>query len=228
MHALNLKIVERQSNAFQQIMYIPLLLNILSSSSNSPLPLRDTSMSCLKSHFELFKSHIKTGILLAAVRDHDPAGSCRHLSDSFSARPRELSSFVNYNGVKRRNGTVITSGITVIPRRRDMNSLLHSVNTRRHSCERDTGGAWRSSGGTNKQLVKNLRMNKIIKSDDVFNAMSKVDRGHYVTPNPYSDSPQSIGFGATISAPHMHAFALEYLRDNLQPSCRVLDVGGLQ
>ena len=33
--------------------------------------------------------------------------------------------------------------------------------------------------------------------------MKQVDRGNYCSQNPYSDRPQSIGFGVTISAPHM-------------------------
>ena len=40
--------------------------------------------------------------------------------------------------------------------------------------------------------------------------MLKVDRRDFVD-DPlyaYADSPQSIKYGATISAPHMHAFAL--------------------
>ncbi len=39
------------------------------------------------------------------------------------------------------------------------------------------------------------------------------------------NSPQSIRYNATISAPHMHAYALEYLKDHLKPGNRVLDVG---
>jgi len=38
-------------------------------------------------------------------------------------------------------------------------------------------------------------------------------------------SPQSIDYRATISAPHMHAYALEYLKDHLKKGGRVLDVG---
>lgn len=33
------------------------------------------------------------------------------------------------------------------------------------------------------------------------------------------------GIGATISAPHMHAYALELLEHKLKPGARVLDVG---
>lgn len=39
------------------------------------------------------------------------------------------------------------------------------------------------------------------------------------------DSPQSIGHGATISAPHMHAMACESLLPFLHPAARVLDIG---
>ena len=41
----------------------------------------------------------------------------------------------------------------------------------------------------------------------------------------YADSPQSIRYGATISAPHMHAYALEYLKDYFKEDGRCLDVG---
>lgn len=40
---------------------------------------------------------------------------------------------------------------------------------------------------------------------------------------PYVDRPYSIGYGATISAPHMHAHALEILAKKLSPEARVLD-----
>lgn len=38
--------------------------------------------------------------------------------------------------------------------------------------------------------------------------MESVDRKFYAPKSPYSDSPQYIGYGATISAPHMHGYAL--------------------
>ena len=41
----------------------------------------------------------------------------------------------------------------------------------------------------------------------------------------YLDTPLPLGWGATISAPHMHAYALELLRGWLRPGARVLDVG---
>ncbi|CAH1098955.1 unnamed protein product [Psylliodes chrysocephalus] len=85
--------------------------------------------------------------------------------------------------------------------------------------------AWRSHGKTNAELVRNLRANGIIKSDIVENAMLAVDRGHYSKVSPYMDAPQGIGYGVTISAPHMHAHALELLKEKLENGTRALDVG---
>lgn len=46
---------------------------------------------------------------------------------------------------------------------------------------------------------------------------AQVDRAHYAPSSAYNDSPQTIGHGATISAPHMHATAAEHLLSSLQP-----------
>ncbi|TFY79568.1 hypothetical protein EWM64_g4444 [Hericium alpestre] len=74
--------------------------------------------------------------------------------------------------------------------------------------------AWRSTGGSNAELVSNM-------------ALNRVDRARYVVDkvDAYIDSPQSIGYGATISAPHMHAHATEILLPLLRPGARVLDIG---
>jgi len=56
-------------------------------------------------------------------------------------------------------------------------------------------------------------------------ATLQVDRAHYAPSSPYEDRPQSIGFRATISAPHMHAQACESLLPFLKPGSKVLDVG---
>ncbi|XP_019876007.1 protein-L-isoaspartate(D-aspartate) O-methyltransferase [Aethina tumida] len=85
--------------------------------------------------------------------------------------------------------------------------------------------AWRSHGKNNAEMVRNLKANGIIKSEIVENAMLAVDRGNYSKNNPYMDSPQGIGYGVTISAPHMHAHALELLKDRLVEGNRALDVG---
>ncbi|XP_052768672.1 protein-L-isoaspartate(D-aspartate) O-methyltransferase-like isoform X2 [Mya arenaria] len=85
--------------------------------------------------------------------------------------------------------------------------------------------AWRSSGNSNTNLVENLHGNGIIKSPRVVEAMKAVDRKHFCRHNPYADSPQSIGYQVTISAPHMHAHALELLSDHLKEGSKALDVG---
>jgi len=87
--------------------------------------------------------------------------------------------------------------------------------------------AWYCSGSSNVDLLNNLAQGGIIKSKAVLTAMSLVDRANYCVDvkTAYADSPQSIGYGATISAPHMHAMCLELLLENLKPGAKVLDVG---
>ena len=72
-----------------------------------------------------------------------------------------------------------------------------------------SGMEWRSHGRDNDDLVSQLSRSGILKTQRVVKAMRKMDRGNYCTYSPYMDSPQSIGYGVTISAPHMHAHALE-------------------
>lgn len=55
--------------------------------------------------------------------------------------------------------------------------------------------------------------------------MLATDRGHYASEHAYLDQPQPIGCGQTISAPHMHANALNELEPRLHPGHRALDVG---
>ncbi len=76
-------------------------------------------------------------------------------------------------------------------------------------------------------LVESLKDAGIIKSDRVVEVMRKVDRGKYVPAglSAYSDSPQPIGDGQTISAPHMHGQALELLQPFLVPGSKALDIG---
>ncbi|KAL3428940.1 protein-L-isoaspartate O-methyltransferase [Aspergillus tetrazonus] len=85
--------------------------------------------------------------------------------------------------------------------------------------------AWYCSGSTNSELIENLCREGLIKNERVKQAMMAVDRGHYAPARPYSDSPQPIGYGATISAPHMHGHACEYLINYLRPGSHVLDIG---
>ena len=85
--------------------------------------------------------------------------------------------------------------------------------------------AWRCHGTDNNSLVRKLQENEIVQSEEVATAMLAVDRGRYVDDHPYEDAPQRIGFNITISAPHMHAHALELLKNTLRPGCRALDIG---
>ncbi|KAM9294639.1 protein-L-isoaspartate(D-aspartate) O-methyltransferase-like [Gastrophryne carolinensis] len=85
--------------------------------------------------------------------------------------------------------------------------------------------AWTSSGKTHTELINNLQKNGVIRSQRVYNVLMETDRAHYIHNLPYMDSPQSIGYKATISAPHMHAHALEVLEDKLVVGARALDVG---
>lgn len=87
--------------------------------------------------------------------------------------------------------------------------------------------AWTCSGRTNAELVSNLRSQGLITSSRVAEAMKQVDRAKYCPDarSAYQDSPQPIGYSATISAPHMHAHAAESLLPFLRPDSSVLDIG---
>ncbi|KAK2594464.1 hypothetical protein QQS21_007810 [Conoideocrella luteorostrata] len=90
--------------------------------------------------------------------------------------------------------------------------------------------AWRCSGTTNAQLIENMWRSGLITDTRAKEAFLKVDRAHYAPSSPYEDSPQGIGHLATISAPHMHAMAIENIISYLLPSesnpaPRVLDIG---
>ena len=76
-----------------------------------------------------------------------------------------------------------------------------------------------------KELCDYLRKGGDINSQKVYDAMLKVDRADFSPVRPYVDSPQSINYNVTISAPHMHAYCLELLKDHLKPGGKSLDVG---
>ncbi|XP_050406699.1 protein-L-isoaspartate(D-aspartate) O-methyltransferase isoform X2 [Patella vulgata] len=88
-----------------------------------------------------------------------------------------------------------------------------------------TSMAWRSSGNSNENLIDNLHRNGIIKNERVLETMKAVDRAHFCKHNHYTDAPQGIGYSVTISAPHMHAHALELLSEQLKEGNKALDVG---
>ena len=78
-------------------------------------------------------------------------------------------------------------------------------------------------------LVNSLRKNGILKSKEVEDVLISLDRGDFCINFPYHDrfsvavliffyvnSAQSIGYNATISAPHMHVFALVHQNNYYQ------------
>ncbi|KAL6691230.1 protein-L-isoaspartate O-methyltransferase [Trichoderma pleuroticola] len=76
------------------------------------------------------------------------------------------------------------------------------------------------SHGSNASLVEHLWTDGLILSPLVKAAFLKVDHGHYVNCNdPYEDRPQIIGYQATISAPYIHATAVELLLPYFMPRC---------
>ena len=83
-----------------------------------------------------------------------------------------------------------------------------------------------------KGLLNKLTQEGVVHSKLVYNTMLKVDRADFIEKNPYFDNSQYLGYNVVISAPHMHAYALEYLSPalsnfrNLNPkNCRILDIG---
>jgi protein-L-isoaspartate(D-aspartate) O-methyltransferase len=79
----------------------------------------------------------------------------------------------------------------------------------------------------NKCLLTELILSGNIFSEKVLNVMLEVDRGDFAPPesNPYANCPQYLGYNVTISAPHMHAYALEYLSDYCVEGANILDIG---
>ena len=76
-----------------------------------------------------------------------------------------------------------------------------------------------------KDLCDSLVKKGYIVNNRVYDAMMKVDRADFAPRSPYEDNPQSINYNVTISAPHMHAYCLELLKDYLVEGGRALDVG---
>ncbi|XP_034187523.1 protein-L-isoaspartate(D-aspartate) O-methyltransferase [Osmia lignaria lignaria] len=86
--------------------------------------------------------------------------------------------------------------------------------------------AWHCSGTTNQEMVSKLKEAGILTTDRAEAAMLAVDRAKYChEPDPYLDRPRNIGYNVTISAPHMHAYALSILSDQLFDGAKALDVG---
>ncbi|KAM1080646.1 hypothetical protein ACFX2J_015122 [Malus domestica] len=117
-----------------------------------------------------------------------------------------------------------TTALSSWPLLQNPNFLTGNRNSPFRGMERHCSG---SSINRNKGMVDHLKSYGVIQSKRVAEVMETIDRALFV-PNgtpPYVDSPMSIGYNATISAPHMHAMCLQLLEENLQPGMRALDVG---
>mmetsp|Transcript_19772 Transcript_19772/g.24421 ORF Transcript_19772/g.24421 Transcript_19772/m.24421 type:complete len:84 (+) Transcript_19772:32-283(+) len=68
-------------------------------------------------------------------------------------------------------------------------------------------------------LVKALKREGAIKTARIASVMEMVDRRDFVTRRDsreaYDDNPLSIDHNVTISAPHMHAYCMEWLQHKL-------------
>jgi protein-L-isoaspartate(D-aspartate) O-methyltransferase len=94
--------------------------------------------------------------------------------------------------------------------------------------------AWTCHGRSQREMVDRLCQANIIQSEAVRQVMLQVDRGNYFPHEAaYQDTPQGIGAGQTISAPHMHGHALQEMYPVLakqvelhpQEPLKILDVG---
>jgi protein-L-isoaspartate(D-aspartate) O-methyltransferase len=87
--------------------------------------------------------------------------------------------------------------------------------------------AWKCGGGSNAALIENMWKARLLTNSDIRTVLLAQDRKCYTKQGAaaYEDSPQQIGWNITISAPHMHAMALEKLHDRLRPGMTALDVG---
>ncbi|KAF8287997.1 putative protein-l-isoaspartate o-methyltransferase [Trypanosoma cruzi] len=75
--------------------------------------------------------------------------------------------------------------------------------------------AWTCSALSNASMIQNLERAALLSTPAIIASLQRVDRGWFVPDgmrsSAYRDEPLSIGYGATISAPHMHAIMLELL-----------------
>lgn len=87
--------------------------------------------------------------------------------------------------------------------------------------------AWTCHGINQRDLVDRMRQAGIVQTPAVQKVLELVDRGNYIPKNPYMDAPQGIGWGQTISAPHMHGHVLEEMYPYLvgKHDLKMLDVG---
>ena len=82
-----------------------------------------------------------------------------------------------------------------------------------------------NSKNSMKDLCDYLLKKGYIKSYIVYNSMIQVDRIDFCPYFPYKNRPQPINYNATISAPSIHAYCLDLMKDHLKEGNKVLDIG---
>ena len=75
------------------------------------------------------------------------------------------------------------------------------------------------------KLYTELLNKQWITTQKVYHVMMEVDRADFAPTNPYENNPQCIGFNVVISAPLLHAYCLEALKDYLVEGSNALDIG---
>ncbi|KAL0219616.1 hypothetical protein P9112_005269 [Eukaryota sp. TZLM1-RC] len=86
---------------------------------------------------------------------------------------------------------------------------------------------FRTAATSNDDLVDQVKAEGMLRDTRIEQAMRAIDRKDFVREkaSAYIDAPASIGYGQTISAPHIHARMMELLKNSLKEGCNVLDVG---
>lgn len=87
--------------------------------------------------------------------------------------------------------------------------------------------AYTTRAVSNEGLIAGLVRSGILTESAVKEAMLAVDRGLFSADGQaaYEDAPHSIGQGQTISAPHMHCYALQWCWRHNKDARAILDVG---
>jgi protein-L-isoaspartate(D-aspartate) O-methyltransferase len=80
-----------------------------------------------------------------------------------------------------------------------------------------------------KELADYLLFNGYIKSQKLYDVFLKIDRKNFLLDEQknfaYFDTPLSIGYNQTISAPHMYAIMIENLELNENKKLKILEIG---
>ena len=66
-----------------------------------------------------------------------------------------------------------------------------------------------------KDLLSQLIRENMLYSQKVYNSMMEVDRADFAPSRPYQNNAQRIGCNVVISAPDLHSYCLEALKDHL-------------